>query len=427
MKELIKKYIPESFLYTYHTVQSFLAALLHGFPGMRLKVIGITGTKGKTTTANFVWSVLRAHGIKVGIVSTANIRIHNREWLNPYRMTFPPAWEMQKLLKQMLDAGCTHVVMEATSPALAQNRHIGIRFAAGIFTNLSPEHLELHHNNFIEYRTEKEKLFKALARNPNSVSIVNADSEQAPFFTRYPAGKKYTYGVKEGTIRATSITETDDGVDFSVGGEHYHLNTLGGFNVYNALPALVLARAWGIPSETIRRGFLELSGIPGRMERISAGQPFLVIVDYAHEGLSVGAVLDVGRRMIPASGRVLVVTGATGGGRDKAKRTTIGSTVGKSADIAYVTDEDPYNDDPILIIKDIADAVCATGKQESKNFFVIPNRKDAIHRALRDAQKDDIVLIIGKGAEQTMQVKGGAIPWDDRKIARDFLLSLYTK
>jgi len=427
MKELIKRYIPEDFIYIYHTIESFVAAALHGFPGMRLTVIGITGTKGKTTTANFIGAILRAKGFRVGMVSTANIRIGDTEWLNPYRMTFPPTWEMQKLLKQMLNAGCTHVIMEATSPALAQNRHIGIRFAAGIFTNLSPEHLELHHGSFEEYRRMKERLFQALEQNPNSISIVNADSEQEPHFTKYTAGKNITYGIAHGDVRAENIEENEDGVNFSVGNQSYHLQTIGAFNVYNALPGIVLARAWGISPEDIRAGLAMLSGIPGRMERIVAGQSFTVIVDYAHEGLSVGTVLDVAKRMKKEGSRVLVVTGATGGGRDKAKRSAIGKAVGLGADVAYITDEDPYNDDPEVIIKDVAEAVRGTGKKDGIDLFVFSNRKEAIHAALTSAKNNDIVLIIGKGAEQTMQVKGGAIPWDDRAIAREFLTSQKTK
>jgi UDP-N-acetylmuramoyl-L-alanyl-D-glutamate--2,6-diaminopimelate ligase len=421
MKDFLRAYTPRSVLYLYHTVESFLAALYYGFPGQKLTVIGITGTKGKTTTANFIWSILKSAGYTVGIISTANIRVGNEEWLNPYRMTFPPAWEMQRLLAEMYRAGCTHVILEATSPALAQNRHIGIRFAAGIFTNLSPEHLELHHNSFEEYRSEKEKLFQALENVANSISIVNADSEQAPFFTKYKAGKHYTYGIAHGSIVASRIEETHDGVDFFVGEEKYHLSVLGGFNVYNALPGIVLAHTWGISSDTIRTGLVSLSGIPGRMERIEAGQPFTVIVDYAHEGLSVGTVLDVAKRMKKEGSRIRVVTGATGGGRDKAKRTAIGSAVGTTADVAYITDEDPYEDDPLVIINDVALAAKNAGKKEGDNLFVITNRKDAIAQALKDAEKNDIVLIIGKGAEQTMQVKGGAISWDDRKIAREYL------
>jgi UDP-N-acetylmuramoyl-L-alanyl-D-glutamate--2,6-diaminopimelate ligase len=427
MKELIKKYLPENFLYFYHTIESFLAAAWYGFPGRQLIIIGITGTKGKTTTANFVWSILKAHGLRVGIVSTANIRMGDKEWLNPYRMTFPPAFQMQKLLRQMLDAGCTHAIMEATSAALAQNRHIGITFTAGIFTNLSPEHLELHHGSFEEYRQMKERLFQALEENPNSISIVNADSEQAPYFTAYTAGKNFTYGIAHGMIQATRIEENESGVDFSIREERYHLNTIGGFNVYNALPGIVLAHAWGISADTIRAGLVALSGIPGRMEKITAGQPFMVIVDYAHEGLSVGTVLDVAKRMKKEGSRILVVTGATGGGRDKAKRNAIGTGVGLGADLAYITDEDPYNDDPEIIIKDVAEAVRATGKKDGVDLFVISNRKEAIHAALTEAKENDIVLIIGKGAEQTMQVKGGAIAWDDRAIARAFLKSKYVR
>ncbi len=427
MKNKIRNLIPESLLLIYHTVVSFLSALFYGFPGQKLTVIGITGTKGKTTTANFIWSVLKTSGYKVGIVSTANIRIGDKEWLNLYRMTFPPAWEMQRILNQMLKAGCTHVVMEATSAALALNRHIGIRFTAGIFTNLSPEHLELHHGSFEEYRSQKEKLFAALQHNSRSVSIVNADSEQASYFTKYKAGKNYTYGIAHGDVRAENIVEKENGVSFTVGGESYELQTIGAFNVYNALPALVLARSWGIPTEKIKAGLASLSLIPGRMEKIEAGQSFSVIVDYAHEGLSVGTVLDVARRMKKEGSRILVVTGATGGGRDKAKRTAIGKAVGGGADIAYVTDEDPYEDDPLIIIKDVAEAARSTGKKDNVDLFVLANRKDAIEKALSEAKNSDIVLIIGKGAEQTMQVNGGAIPWDDRKIARDFLQSRFSK
>ncbi len=424
MKELVKKYLPEDFVNLYHSVESFCAAFWYGFPGKKLTVIGITGTKGKTTTANFIWTVLTAGGIKTGIISTANIRVGNEEWLNKYRMTFPPAWETQRLLRQILDAGCTHVILEATSAALSQNRHLGINFSVGIFTNLAKEHLELHHNSFEEYRSEKQKLFEALSYVPHSISIVNADSEQAPFFTKYTANQKITFGIQNGDVRAKDIVENKDGVSFIVNNNPYKINILGAFNVYNALPAITLGTAFKIPTEKIQQGLEKLSGIPGRMEQIQGGQEFTVIVDYAHEGLSVGTVLDSAKRMLKENGRILVVTGATGGGRDKAKREDIGTICVTVANIVYVTNEDPYEDDPAEIIADITRAVKRTGKIENENLFVISDRRIAIEKALANAQKNDIVLIIGKGAEQSMQVKGGAIAWDDRAIAREALLQL---
>jgi UDP-N-acetylmuramoyl-L-alanyl-D-glutamate--2,6-diaminopimelate ligase len=249
IKSFIKKLAPNKVLSYYHYFLALVADLYFGHPSGRMIVVGITGTKGKTTCANFVWSVLKETGSKVGQIGTANIRIGEKEFLNNFHMTMPGPFKLQHLLKQMADEGCGYCVLEATSEGMKLWRHIGIDFDAAIFTNLTPEHLPSHNNSFEEYKKEKGKLFQALSNNRKvikgtsikRISIINSDSEHADYFSSFPAGKKYTYGISSNAdLKAGDIQETSEGVSFEAGGALFKLSILGGFNVLNALPAILL-------------------------------------------------------------------------------------------------------------------------------------------------------------------------------------------
>jgi UDP-N-acetylmuramoyl-L-alanyl-D-glutamate--2,6-diaminopimelate ligase len=425
LKNLIRRFTPESVLISYHKALAKLAAALNRYPSKKLFVVGITGTKGKTSTANFVWSVLNAGGFKTGQIGTANIRMGDRDFLNEYHMTMPSPFVIQKLLKQMVEAGCTHVVMEATSEGMKLYRHIGIDFDAAIFTNLTPEHLPSHGGSFDKYRMEKTKLFTSL-KGSETISIVNADSEWGSFYGSFPADKKYTYGINSGEFRANEIQDTTSGVYFTVNNEKYHLSVLGKFNLYNALPAIVLGHALNITYEKIAKGISDLKNIPGRMEQINEGQNFTVIVDYAHEKISMNAVLDTARTMA-GSNKVIVLLGAEGGGRDKSKRQHMGEAAAKKADYVICSDVDPYEDDPYPIANDIAVTAEQFGKKRDENLFVILDRREGIRKALSLARDNDIVVITGKGAEQTMIKYGKTIPWDDRLVVREELKKLLNK
>lgn len=318
----------------------------------------------------------------------------------------------------MSEAGCTYVVMEATSEGMKLYRHVGIDFDAAIFTNLTPEHLPSHGGSFDKYKLEKTKLFRSLKQSGSI--IANADSEHADFYLQFPAKEKITYGIDKGDYKAENISDTISGVDFTVKNSPYHLSILGKFNIYNALPAIVLGLSLNIPDEKIRQGIADLKTIPGRMEEIKEGQNFTVIVDYAHEKVSMNEVLNTARNMAGAN-KVIVLLGAEGGGRDKTKRAHMGEAAAKKADYIICSNVDPYDDDPTEILEDIAKVSEQFDKIRNQNLFVIEDRREGIAKALSLAAAGDIVVITGKGAEQTMIIGGKTIPWDDRLVVREEL------
>lgn len=431
MKSLIKKIIPETVLVMYHYVIAHIAVMLYGYPSDSMVIIGITGTKGKTSSANFVWSVLTKGGYKVGLIGTANIRVGENERMNPYHMTMPKPFVLQMILKEMKNAGCTHVVMEATSEGMKLGRHIGISFDIGIFTNLSPEHLPNHGGSFEKYKQAKATLFKILGRQEKklfkktvpSCAIINADDVEAGYFSSF-CSRVITYGFLNGSVRALHIQKAETGYKFFVEGTAYRTHLEGEFNILNAIPAIIVGKLFEIETSKIVLGIESLSKIPGRME-IVIDNPFTVIVDYAHEKLSMNALLDtaIGLRKNKKS-KIIVVFGAQGGGRDKEKRKWMGYAAGLKADVVILTSDDSYEEEPESIIADIAQYVIEKGGIENVNLFSIPDRRLAIQKSFQLAENNDIVLLAGKGAEQYMITNKGNIPWDDRVVAQEEFLKI---
>ncbi len=445
-KKIVRACTPDTVLVVYHAFLSYLGHAIAGMPSKSMVVIGVTGTKGKTSTANFIWSVLNAANIKTGIISTANIRIGGTETLNHYHMTMPGRFAIPGLMKDMVKAGCSVCVVETTSEGLKQQRHRGIIYDIAIFTNLTPEHLPSHNNSFDEYKKTKGLLFKAiqnrglgaqayrktiLGKKIPTAIIANADSEHSPYYLSFGADEHITYGFKEGNIQASKIVGTSGGTSFTVGNMQYSTPIIGTFNVYNILPALIVGNLLGAEQRLIAKGVSDLKGIPGRMEVMTKStDPFMVIVDYAHEKQSMNAVLESmhtirAERQQNSSnsqaGRIIVALGAEGGGRDPRKRFEMGEVVAQRADIVYVTNVDPYEDDPQKILEDIAQTAEKFGKKRNADLFVIEDREEAIKHAIEHAQKGDIVVITGKGAEQSMIIGGKSIPWDDREVVRKYL------
>jgi len=434
MKRLIRRLVPEGVILSYHYLVAVLAALVHGFPSRKMIVIGVTGTKGKTSAINFIWSVLTKGGHKTGIISTANIRIGDREMLNKYHMTMPGRFVIQKLLSEMAKAGCEYCLVETTSEGIKQYRHIGVYYDWAVFMNLSPEHLESHGGSFEKYKAMKGKMFKALmtywkiidGKKIEKIIMANKDNEYADYFLQFPADKKIIFGLKSGgDYRATDIEEAPDEVKFKVKDYEFKLAIPGRFNVYNALPAIIIGHLAGMDNQLIAEGLKQLQVIPGRMEKISVGQNFTVVVDYAHEKESITNVLETAQKMKGDNGKVIILLGAEGGGRDKAKRPIMGELAGKMADLVVVSNVDPYDDDPEKILEDIVMASEQAGKVRGESLFVIEDRREGIKKALSLANAGDVVLITGKGAEQSMVIKGKRIPWDDRQVVREELKLTY--
>lgn len=430
MKKTLKKLVPYFIFDLYYYLFAMAGAIIYGFPSRKMVVIGVTGTKGKTSAINYIWSTLTAGGKKVGLISTANIKIGNDEVLNKYHMTMPGRFAIQKLLADMARAGCTHCLVEVTSEGIKQHRHQGIIFDVAVFTNLTPEHLTSHGGSFQKYKETKGKLFAALKHKNKVINgvkipttiVANVDSEHAPYYLSFSADKKITYSINmTADYKAEKISEDACGVKFSRGADDYELSILGSFNVYNALPAIAVSELFDLSKESIKAGLKKLDLIPGRMEKINMGQKFTVLVDYAHEKQSMSYVLETGRKIVAPNGRVIVLLGAEGGGRDKQKRPDMGELVGKLADFVFVTNVDPYEDDPKQIIEDIAVVAEKNGKVRGKNLFTIEDRRTSIAQALKLAKEGDAVIITGKGAEQSIVIDGKSSAWDDRRVVREEL------
>lgn len=431
----IRKIIPNFLLNWYHFLLAYLGAFIYGFPTSKIIVIGISGTRGKTTTANFIWSCLNSAGYKTGLTSTANIRIEKKEILNPYHMTMPGRFVLQRLLSQISKAGCQYAIIETPSEGIEQYRHKGINYDIVVFTSLYPEYLKVHNWDFERCKRKNLEIFTSLKKQKRKVIngkkipkiiVVNNDDSYKDIFIQCEADKKITYSINSlSDFKAESIKINSDDVSFFVGQEEYKLNILGEFNVYNALAAIAVSSILGIDNNLIKKGLENLPGVPGRMEKIDIGQGFSVFVDYAHDPKSLEAILKTAKAIKKPESKIILLLGAEGGGRDKTKRPIMGEVAAKNADFVIVSNVDPYDDDPKEILEDVAQATEKAGKIINKDLFVIEDRREGIKKAISLAKENDIVLITGKGAEQTMIIGSKEIPWDDREIVKEELEKLY--
>lgn len=427
----IRRAIPDPILNAvrvpYHFGWALLGNLIYRFPARQLKVIGITGTKGKSTTSYLAAKVLEAGGHKVGLISGLVIKIGDEEVRNQTSLTTLGRLANPKLLRRMADAGCTHVVIEVTSHALNQFRVWGIPFETAVFTNLSKEHMELHGNSMANYRAAKGKLFQKLQESEHSTSIVNGDDKEASYFLEFFADTKYVYGTDSAvrdahllarTVVATNIRLQPNGSTFMVrNDENVPVKTHlpGAFNVSNVLAAVSVGLAYGLKPKAIAAGIDAVKNIPGRMERVEAGQPFQVIVDFAHTPDSYRTVLKALREVTP--GRLITVFGAYGN-RDASKFPEIGNVNAEYADHMILTEDDPGTDDPeqltALLVKGIKQA-----EGGAEKFEIEMDRRKAIARALSQARRADTVAILGKGGQLVMRRAHSNDPWDDGKIAAE--------
>lgn len=426
IKNILKKIVPEKYFAPYFYLKAVFWSIVYRFPAKKMIVIGVTGTKGKTSTSNYIWSVLNKAKIPTGIITTANFRIMDTEVENPHHMTMPSAKIIQEKLHEMLSCGVKVAIVEMTSEGMKQSRHIGIPVDIAVFTNLTPEHLGSHNNDFSIYKKAKSKLFTSLIKKPKngilpclieSTIIANKDSEHSDYYLQFDSKNKITYGVLTGEIKASAIIEEMSGTRFVVGGHKYSLTIPGLFNVYNALPAIIIGQIFNIDHDEIEKGLHQMHVIPGRMESIEQGQKVKIFVDYAHEPASIEALLDSAKNIKSESGRILLLTGVIGGGR--ASRIPLIEIATKKADVIMITNEDPYDDDPAHMIELLSNHAIKHGKKLGESLFTEIDRKKAIDKLVSMAEENDIVLISGKGAETTMMTKDGAIPFDERKIVNE--------
>lgn len=413
-KEYIKQLLPmrlrKELLSLYHLAWAWGAAQWYGHPSRKLFVLGVTGTKGKTTTVELIRAILLHEGYRVATTSTLQFTIDNESVPNTYKMSMPGRGFVQKFLRDAARAGCDYAIIELTSEGAVQHRHRFIDLDAFIFTNLAKEHIESH-GSYDAYRNAKLSLTQALVDSckTNKLLIVNGDDPESRRFMGIHVPMKKKYGKED----AEPIEHTESGLALTYEGYRIPTKLKGSFDVYNALAAITFARSQGINIAHIAKALARYSGTRGRMEYVHTPTdkaPFSVVVDYAHTPDSLQAVYE------SISGPKICVFGATGGGRDKWKRPEFGRIAGEHCQAIFLTDEDPYDEDPEAIVRDIT-----TGLTHD-TYNVIMDRKEAIREAIRIAPEKSTIVITGKGTDPyIMGPNGTKKPWDDATIAKELI------
>jgi len=480
---LIKRYLPRKFFSrlqpAYHFFLSWLGTIIYQHPSEHLIVVGVTGTTGKTSSVYLIAKTLEAAGYKVGYTSTAMFNNGQKEWLNDKKMTMIGRFFTQKILRQMVNNKCQYAIIETSSEGIRQFRHRFINYDILVFTGLYPEHIESH-GSFENYKQAKGKLFAHLKNcqtkyvddykivyhpkseikklNYNRVKktiIANYDDAEVNYFLSFWAEQKigYTCGVHSDKseeltyneelkqnielVKCGNINVSGKGTSFDVfllseffsahNKDHQDINIklhlLSDFSAINAMTAVSVGLSQGLSLKQIKKGLELVKGITGRLEMINEGQAFTVVVDYAFEPKAVAKLYEA-VKLIPHQ-KIIHVLGSAGGGRDKSRRPLLGELAGQNADYVIITNEDPYDEDPNVIIEEVSLGAEKMGKVNKQNLFKILDRREAIKKALSLSGAGDILLLTGKGSEQAICIaRGEKIPWDDRRVVREELLKL---
>ena len=437
MKTFLMDKIPNynKLVIPYHVLRADLAAHQYGFPGKRMRVIGVTGTNGKTSTCFLIWKMLNAAGHKTGLMTTVAWGVDKLEKQIEH-MTTVDAKTLNYRMKKIADAGAEFLVLEVTSHALAQHRTFGVPIEIAVMTNVTHEHLD-YHKTFENYRDAKRRLFKMA-----KYGVVNEDDKSWAYFAKDV--KEYiTYGINSGILRAKDVKLGAQGVEYSVDGEasvgdkhaaedkhvggdknasgdmlRIKTKIPGEFTVYNSLAAVAVGLKLGLNKEQISQGILALDSVEGRMNRVDLGQNFEVIVDYAH---TPDAFLKVYESVVPGKkGRIISLFGGAGR-RDESTRGERGEIAAKYSDIVIITEDDSRDENPAEIAEEFVKGAEQAGFLRGKNLLVELNREKAIQMAVDVAKKDDIVLILGKGHEKTILRATGAVPFEDLKVTEKAL------
>lgn len=409
-----------------------LSCAFFGYPARSLCTIGITGTDGKTTTSNLITTLLESAGHPTGLMTTANFKIRGQEWENATRQSTQEALEIQQFLRRLVDERVTHAVIEATSHGLELQKVRGCEFDIGVVTNITHEHLDFH-KTLDAYRRAKARLFEMLdaTRHKSVVSqpvaVLNRDDVSYDILRPYCQVPILDYGIDTpAQVRAVDLELGASKTRFRVvlpdAEGLIETQLVGRFNVSNCLAAIAAVYSQGVPLSTIAETLATIRGVTGRMEHIDEGQPFSVIVDYAHTPDSLQKVLATLRPVTP--GRVLVVFGSAGE-RDRQKRPIMGQIAAQMCEFFVITDEDPREEDREHILREIAQGAAQTGKREGKDFLCIADRREAIAAAFAAARPGDTVVLAGKGHEQSIIIGREKLPWDDRTVAREELRRLH--
>jgi UDP-N-acetylmuramoyl-L-alanyl-D-glutamate--2,6-diaminopimelate ligase len=410
----------------YHWTLSFLAALWYRFPSRHIKVIAVTGTKGKSSTVEILNAILEETGYKTALSNTIRFKVGDISSENLYKMSMPGRFFVQKIIRKAVNNGCQYMIMEMTSQGALLHRHRFIQLDAFVFTNLSPEHIEAH-GSYENYAQSKLSIARQLGKSKkqNRVLIVNADDPEADRFMECDADRKTSFSIHD--VEPYEIKK--EGIEFTLDGRRMHSHLSGLFNLYNITAAITAARSQDVGLNEIVRAIESFSGIPGRVQRIEAvptspeasnyaeasmdksraKQDFTVIVDYAHTADSLEKLYQVFQ-----SSRNICVLGGTGGGRDTSKREIMGKIADTYCAEIILTNEDPYDEDPNKIVADVAKGI------STQKPTIIMDRREAIREAVKRAKTGDAVLITGKGTDPyIMGEKGTKMPWSDARVAKE--------
>lgn len=397
---------------------AWLAAELAGHPSRRMRVVGITGTNGKTTTSYLASAIFEAAGVTCGLMGTVTYRLPGREF--EAARTTPEAPELQGMLRDMAGGGCGACVMEVSSHALALRRADAIHFAAGVFTNLTRDHLDFH-ADMEDYFAAKRRLFELLPRE--APAAINIDDPRGPLVSEV-AGRPITYAVnRPADVTPGPVTFSLDGLEFDIRTPreaiHVRSTLVGRPNVYNILAAVAVTTALDVPGEAVARGVARLQGVPGRFEKVSSSaDDITVIVDYAHTDDALRNLLEMAR---PLAARRLITVFGAGGDRDRTKRPLMGMVAARLSDVVVITSDNPRSEDPERIIEEVHRGAQAEARQQGADVVTIADRREAILHAVGGAAAGDLVIVAGKGHEKYQEIAGESFPFDDVAVAREAL------
>jgi len=424
----MKKIIPQKIKNIYHLCQAILANFIYGFPSKSIKIIGVTGTNGKTTTVQMITKILEEAGFKMAMNSTINLKIREKEWINKTKLTTFSSFKVQKFILDAVKARCDYLVLEISSHSLDQYRVWGIKYDVAVVTNITREHFD-YHKTMEKYRKAKLKLFKDV-----KTAVVNLDMEKPEEFMKCKAEEKYGYTIqsqkskvksqkynsKVKIIVAEDIELKTNYSIYNLQSISYKLNLPGLFNVENALAATCVGLSQGVNLEAISKALEKIKGIPGRMEYVPNDKGFNIIIDFA---LTPDALMQLYALIdnIKKDAKIIGVFGACGE-RDRGKRPITGKIVSEHADYVILTDDEPYHEDPKRIIEEISAGI--KNKIEGENFWKVPDRREAIKKALLLAKPDDFIVVTGMGAEDTRAIGNQRIPWNDKEVILEELNKL---
>jgi UDP-N-acetylmuramoyl-L-alanyl-D-glutamate--2,6-diaminopimelate ligase len=423
----IKKLFPQSIKNLYHLMQAILANIKYGFPSRKLKVIGITGTDGKTTTVQMITKILEEAGKKVAMASTINFKINGQEEKNLSHYTTESPFALQKFIKKAVKERCEYLVLETSSHALDQHRIWGVNYKTAVLTNITREHLD-YHGTMEKYRKAKQKLFDVVARKKGTI-IVNLDMEIPEQFLKYDEVSIFGYSQGKNTMKGNIDTQVNiinaekvelglNSSSFMIKDNFFKINLPGVFNIENSLAAICVGLSEGISLKNISDALEKIEGVSGRMEFIKNNKELSIIVDFALTPAALEKLYFFISQTKKEESKLIAIFGSCGE-RDRGKRPVMGEVVSKYADSIIVTNDEPYHEDPKRIIDEIVSGI--NNKKENENLWIIPDRREAIKKSLQMTKAGDIIVITGMGNFESMVVGDDKIPWSDKGVIEEEL------